>query len=335
MADRHESDGRESPESPQTGRSGELHPISSGAMSTERDDTHVAPENEYFSALDLEEEGDDLVQVRADDELLDALAAQVRGEEAPAVDFDDEQLNALLLAWREDVDSDPVPEIVDTKTAVATVTAARSARRRRPRMLVPVAAAAAVLAVAFAGVGMAARGAEPGDALWGLSKVLYADHARSVEAAKSVRTDLNEAQQALEQGQIDEAKDALEAAGTELSNVSTEDGKDVLKAEHEELLEQLTSNPVPPPLPSQRSDTAKPSSQPSSATSPTPSSTPSQSSSNSPSTPPSSISSVTPPSGSVAEEPQRSDTPNLPGNGPVNGGVSTNGNTPAGTEGTN
>jgi hypothetical protein len=192
-----------------------------------------------------------------------------------------------------------------------------------------------VLAIAFAGVGMAARGAEPGDALWGLSKVLYADHARSVEAAKSVRTDLNEAQQALEQGQIDEAKDALEAAGTELSNVSTEDGKDVLKAEHEELLEQLTSNPVPPPLPSQRSDTAKPSSQPSSATSPTPSSTPSQSSSNSPSTPPSSISSVTPPSGSVAEEPPRSDTPNLPGNGPVNGGVSTNGNTPAGTEGTN
>jgi hypothetical protein len=339
MADRHESDGRESPESPQTGRSGEFHPIPSGAMSTERDDTHVSSENEYFSALDLEEEGDDLVQVRADDELLDALAAQVRGEQAPAVDFDDEQLNALLLAWRQDVDSVPVPEIVDTKTAVATVTAAKSARRRRPRMLVPVAAAAAVLAVAFAGVGMAARGAEPGDALWGLSKVLYADHARSVEAAKSVRTDLNEAQQALEQGQIDEAKDALDAAGTELSNVSTEDGKDVLRAEHEELLEQLTSNPAPTTQPSQRSETPKPSSPPSSSTSPTPSSTPSQEPS-SPSNPPTGSSGTSPPSGSVGEDPGdggtpgRSDTPQLPGNGPVNGGgVSTNG--PAETEGTN
>src|SRR3712207_3200128 len=128
MADRHESDSRESPESPQTGRSGELHSISSGATSTERDDTHVSAENEYFSALDLEEEAEDLAQIRADDELLDALAAQVDGAEAHSVDFDDEQLNALLLAWRQDVDSAPVSEIVDTKTAVATVTAARSAR---------------------------------------------------------------------------------------------------------------------------------------------------------------------------------------------------------------
>ncbi|ONI73408.1 hypothetical protein ALI144C_46770 [Actinosynnema sp. ALI-1.44] len=282
MADRHESDGRESPESPQTGRSGDIYPIPSGATSTERDDTHVAPENEYFSAIDLEE-AEDLAQIRADDELLDALAAKI--DDAGSVDFDDEQLNALLLAWRQDVDSVPVPEIVDTKTAVATVTAARSARRRRPRMLVPVAAAAAVLAIAFAGVGMAARDAVPGDPLWGLSKVLYADHARSVEAAKSVRTDLNDAQQALEQGRVNEAKDRLDAAGTALSNVSNEDGKDVLKAKHESLLEQLTMGPAPEKPTSPRVDVSKPSS-PSSSTTPTPSGTPpSQPPSNKPSEP--------------------------------------------------
>src|SRR5438128_122462 len=113
MADRHESDSRESPESPQTGRSGELHPVTSGATSTERDDTHVSTENEYFSALDLEELGgepEDLAQIRSDDALLDALAAQVSGSVTstnghgparhgpagvPPVDFDDEQLNAL------------------------------------------------------------------------------------------------------------------------------------------------------------------------------------------------------------------------------------------------
>lgn len=328
MADRHDSDGRESPESPQTGRSGELHSITSGARSTERDDTHVSSENEYFSALDLDEDHiDDLAQVRADDELLDALATQAGRDDSAmdAVDFDDEQLNALLLAWRQDVDSVPVPEMVDTRTAVATVTAARSARRRRPRLLVPVAAAAAVLALAFGGVGIAARDAEPGDALWGLSKVLYADHARSVEAAKSVRNDLTDAQQALEQGRIDEAKDALDAASTALSNVSTEDGKEVLEAEHEELLEQLTSNPPPTtsPPPSQRSEPSKLPSQASSSTTPTPSSPQSQS----PSTPtpslPSSTSTQPSPSGSVGEQPgngspPRSDTPNLPGNGPVN-----------------
>lgn len=335
MADRHESDGRESPESPQTGRSGELHPVTSGASSTERDDTHVSAENEYFSALDLEE-ADDLAQVRADDALLDALAAKTNGD-AESVDFDDEQLNALLLAWRQDVDSVPVPEIVDTKTAVATVTAARSARRRRPRMLVPVAAAAAVLAIAFAGVGMAAREAEPGDALWGLSKVLYAEHARSVEAAKSVRTDLNDAQQALVQGKINEAKDALEAAGTALSNVSSEDGKDVLQAEHESLLEQLVLGPFPPATTSTnpRSDATKPPAN-SSSTTPTPSGTPSAPPSNPPnSNTPSSTPSVpeNPPGsgtnggvGTPGSGPPRSDTPGTGDGGrPGDGGISTEG----------
>ncbi|GAB3910409.1 hypothetical protein GCM10029964_114200 [Kibdelosporangium lantanae] len=82
MADRHESDSRESPESPQAGRSSEVHSVTSGATSTERDDTHVSTENEYFSALDLDEMGgepEDLAQIRSDDALLDALAAQVNG----------------------------------------------------------------------------------------------------------------------------------------------------------------------------------------------------------------------------------------------------------------
>jgi Anti-sigma-D factor RsdA to sigma factor binding region len=329
MADRHESDGRESPESPQAGRSGELHPITSGAKSTERDDTHVSSENEYFSALDLDEPGDepeDLAQIRSDDALLDALAAQYRAAEngAPStnghhsgnghapVDFDDEQLNALLLAWRQDVDSVPIPEMVDTTTAVATVTAARSARRRRPRLLVPVAAAAAALAIAFTGVGMAARDAQPGDALWGLSKVLYADHARSVEAAQSVRTDLDDAQQALQQGKIDEAKDALQAAGSALSAVSTEDGKDDLQAKHESLLEQLIST-VPGTIPSsttsaaERSETVKATSTPTSTTVAT------QPSSESPSQPPptsnTSSSSVTPSSPSSPDPSEPDDPP--------------------------
>lgn len=338
MADRHESDGRESPESPQAGRSGELHSVTSGTSSTERDDTHVRGGNEYFSALDLAELGEEpenLAQIQSDDELLDALAAQVNGSPRTnghhrasdvhtTVDFDDEQLNALLLAWRNDVDSDPVPEMVDTTTAVATVTAAKSARRRRPRMLVPIAAAAAVLAGLFAGVGIAARDAQPGDALWGLSKVLYADHARSVEAAQSVRSDLNDAQQALQQGKIDAAKDALQAASSQLPAVSSEDGKDALQAKHESLWQQLTSTGIPLPsvLPTPRTDTPQPSQlstssstlPPSSQVPPSekPSSPPSTSSSTPPSTP------STPPSSATSEPsagsgPPRSDTP---GNNP-------------------
>ncbi|TCO65430.1 anti-sigma-D factor RsdA [Actinocrispum wychmicini] len=345
MADRHESDGRESPESPQAGRSGELHPITSGATSTERDDTHVPAENEYFSALDLADMGEDLggepedmAQIRSDDALLDALAAQVNGAlgtngrhpdtMSGVVDFDDEQLNALLLAWRQDVDSVPVPVMVDTTAAVATVTAAKSARRRRPRMLVPVAAAAAVLVGVFAGVGIAARDAQPGDALWGLSKVLYADHARSVEAAQSVRSDLNDAQQALQQGKIDAAKDALQAASSQLPAVSSEDGKDALQAKHESLMQQLsgTTGPiVPTTLPAQRSDSSR-AEQPQT---PTPSTSTQAPSSEKPSSqPPSSTSSapssaVQPPSSSsepsAGSGPPRSDSPGSGGGG---GGVS-------------
>jgi hypothetical protein len=289
-------------------------------------------------------EPEDLAQIRADDDLLNALAAQqngafsLGGHEADehtvnghgarlaGVDFDDEQLNALLLAWRQDVDSVPVPEMVDTKTAVATVTAARSARRRRPRLLVPVAAAAAILAIGFAGVGMAARDAEPGDPLWGLSKVLYADHARSVEAARSVRADLNDAQSALQQGKTDVAKDALAAAGSALSSVAREDGKDDLTAKHESLLEQLTSTPgPPPPTPGDRSESVKPVVPPATSsssstplpTSVTPSSPPSQPPSSTPSTP----SSTPPPPNSVSvnppppDNPPRSDSPGV-GSGP-------------------
>jgi hypothetical protein len=342
MADRHESDSRESPESPQTGRSGDVYPVTSGATSTERDDTHVSAENEYFSALDLDEMGgepEDLAQIRSDDALLDALAAQVNGvyssanghhpEDQPA-DLDDEQLNVLLLAWRQDVDSVPLPEMVDIPTALATVNAAKSARRRRPRLLVPVAAAAAVLAIVFAGVGMAARDAQPGDALWGLSKVLYADHARSVEAAQSVRSDLNNAQQALQQGRIDEAKDALQAASSQLPAVHTEDGKDDLQAKHESLLEQLTtttSNPSVPTntFPTERSDPpTKPTRPDKPSTPPSSSSEKPSSSSSSSSTPPSSSnpassSSSGTPDPSAGNGPPRSDDPGGTGSGTPNG----------------
>jgi hypothetical protein len=133
---------------------------------------------------------------------------------------------------------------------------------------------------------MAARDAEPGDTLWSLSKVLYADHARSVEAARSVRTDLKDAQAALNQGKINEAKDALAAAGTALSSVSTEDGKDDLRAKHESLLEQLTSTPgVPTPSQGDRPESAKPPVIPSSSSQPPP---PSATPSDPPSHPPSS-----------------------------------------------
>lgn len=197
------------------------------------DDTGVRPE-------------DDLAGIRADDALLDALGGR-DGE--PSESLVDDELNALLLAWRHEVDSPPMGELVDTETAVATIAAARPQPQGRHRFLIPLATAAAVLAIAFTGMSLVARDAQPGDALWGLTRVLYSEHARSVEAAVAVRDDLDTARAALRDGRYSEARDALIAAGEILPSVSPDDGKDDLAQKHESLLQELTSTTPSPNTP--------------------------------------------------------------------------------------
>ncbi|QFZ23412.1 anti-sigma-D factor RsdA [Saccharothrix syringae] len=190
----------------------------------------------------LVEPGDDLAGIRADDALLDALGGRDPRQSEALVD---DELNALLLAWRRDVDSRPVGELVDTDTAVATIAAARPQPRPR-RYLIPLASAAAVLAIAFTGVSLVARDAQPGDALWGLTRVLYSDHARSIEAAVAVRTDLDTANAALREGRYREAATALEKAGAFLPSVSEDDERDVLTQRHESLKQELASTTATP-----------------------------------------------------------------------------------------
>jgi hypothetical protein len=211
---------------------------------------------------DLPDDDDaiDFSLVHADDAFLDALGAAIRHSPESSranvrvrefEDSSDERLAALLLSWREDVDAEPIGDLVEPKLAVATVQAARARQRRGPRLLAPLAAAAAVLAIAFAGIGLAAQNAQPGDTLWGLARVLYADHARSVEAAQAVRSDLNRAEEALAKGKVAEAKSMLDEARHALPTVANEDGKSDLAAQHQALVDKLPDNPAvgasPPP----------------------------------------------------------------------------------------
>ncbi len=182
----------------------------------------------------------DLSLVHADDEYLDLLGTANLTDPGGVPD---DELSRLLLSWRRDVDTEPIGDLVDEQLATVTVQAARLRRKRRPRLLVPVAAAAAVLAIAFAGIGLAARDAQPGDTLWALTKVLYSDHARSVEAAEAVEADLREAQAALTDGDVDEAKSKLEAAHAQLPTVLSEDGQKALEERHRDLLAQIPGSP--------------------------------------------------------------------------------------------
>ncbi|HKN97572.1 MAG TPA: anti-sigma-D factor RsdA, partial [Pseudonocardiaceae bacterium] len=188
----------------------------------------------------------DLSAVHADDELLTALVSFDNSMTGPD---QDQELKSLLLSWRLDVDAEPIGELVDTETAMATIAVGARLRRRRPRYLVPLATAAAALVVLFTGMGLAARNAVPGDPLWGISQVLYTDHARSVEAAALVRDDLHHASEALQQGHFEEARSALVQAQASLPSVDNADGKANLQAQQQNLLFQLDSTTGLTPVP--------------------------------------------------------------------------------------
>jgi len=205
----------------------------------------------------------DVVQVRADDALIAALS---RADETHIDDPIDERLAGLLRTWRDDVHAEPERPLVDIAAAhQALASAPRPRRRHNP--IGPWATAAAVLVVAFVGMGLAAKGAEPGDPLWNVTKVLYSEKAKSVEAAITVRRKLQQATEALDSGRVSDAKVALEEAKDKLTVVAVEDGQQALTTRTEELLEELggTTGPTTPPA---TTSTSAPSA-PTSSTEPT------------------------------------------------------------------
>lgn len=178
----------------------------------------------------------DLDQVWADDAFLDAL-----GEGAPRSGGPDQEadLARVLSAWKQEVDAEPVPTLVNTDEALDAVARARRPRRRRIR-LAPVAAAATIVVLGAAGVGLGAHSAEPGDRLFALTKVLYSNEAQSEQAAERVQSELEQASSAVVRGNVDQAQESLQAAQRQLDGVDAdpEDRAD-LEAKIQELLEKV------------------------------------------------------------------------------------------------
>ncbi|WP_406688678.1 anti-sigma-D factor RsdA [Saccharopolyspora sp. ID03-671] len=187
---------------------------------------------------DFSDEPIDLAALQEDDLLLDALGGT--NPDVPASADGAPSLEELLVAWRQDVDSAPIGDLVDTDTAVAAIAEAGRPRSfLRRRHLVPVATAAAVLMITFTGVGVAARDAQPGDMLWGVAQVLYTDHTRAVQAAASARTDLDTAESEVDRGNRLAAEEALRSAKEHMAKVDAENGLSELKAAHESLTKRI------------------------------------------------------------------------------------------------
>lgn len=195
----------------------------------------------------------DFAAVQADDELIDALG-RTGAVVGPETQGSDAQLTQVLLAWRRDVrggdDGDGDAPLVDVDTALAVVAHAQRPVSRPRSLLVPFAAAAAMVVIAFSGLGLGAKAAEPGDSLWPLTKVLYAERARSVEAEVAVRDNLVEAARALQEDRPVEAQGALQQAGQELPAVADEDDRTALSKELSNRRDELRfklNDPAPPP----------------------------------------------------------------------------------------
>lgn len=223
------------------GGRGPRRPHTNGSNGSHPDGMRTQP----IPITQVSDEPIDLVAVQADDELISALAAGM-SVSAPGVGgYDaDDQVAALLATWRAEVDREPLPELVDLDTAMAAVRSSSRPSGRRARHLFPVAAAAAMIVFTVGGVSVGAAEAKPGDTLWGVSRVLYAERAESVEAAERVEVRIDEAKEALSRGEPALAAQALAAAEEDLVAVRAEEGLAEL-AEVQSFLEAKAAETPP------------------------------------------------------------------------------------------
>jgi hypothetical protein len=179
-----------------------------------------------ISLHDVEDDDEpvDLVALQADDELINALASGLSVSGGGSGPDTDDTVAAILASWKAEVDAEPIPDLVDLDTAVATLQAARRPSGRA-RHLVPVAAAAAGLVILLGGVSLGSYSAQPEDTLWPVAKVLFAEKTESVEAAGRVEERIARAKRAIAAGQSALAEEELKAAAADLAAVLPEEGR--------------------------------------------------------------------------------------------------------------
>lgn len=175
--------------------------------------------------------------VLADDELIESVVQErLRRPAWPGGRDPDERLAAMLAAWRADVGAGPVGPLLSRDAARAAVGRGRSQRRLRPLAL-----AAALLVVVGVGLTTAAGTAQPGDPLWGLSRVVDGQRAASLTVALKAKSELSTARTALAQGRGDVAAAALAQVQADLPAVRAEEGREALAAEQRDLSTQVAN----------------------------------------------------------------------------------------------
>ncbi|WP_308251819.1 anti-sigma-D factor RsdA [Rhodococcus sp. GOMB7] len=215
---------------------------------------------------DLADDGTpvDLAAVRRDDALIESIS---NGGPVATDSTEQYELALILSQWRDDVVATPMPEgpLLDDVIAAITATPSgfsdrqRSRSRSRLRVVRPIAAAAAVAAVVFGGATAMAYDAQPGDALWGVKQVVFADEANSTVAKIDTTSELEKAERLLAAGDIPAAKMVLDNAAHRADAVKDSQDKTDLVERWGKLMTQVqetTSPAVPPSTTDQQSSIA-------------------------------------------------------------------------------
>ena len=191
----------------------------------------------------------DISAVRRDDELIDAIAS----DGPVSTDSDDEYALASLLAgWRSEIVTPELPDI-DLDAIVAAVNQEVGARnaRVRPggslRLVRPLVGAAAAIAVVVGVTTAFSYNAEPGDPLWKVKEVVFADQADSTVANIDTSADLQQAEQLITQGHPEEAQVLLDRAQTRANDVRDADQREDLLKTLERLAQDAAKNLQLPP----------------------------------------------------------------------------------------
>ena len=200
----------------------------------------------------------DLAAVRADDSLLDAIAGGALSGGADAFSGgdvfgrpgqDDDHLAAILAAWKADIEAEPMPELVDLDEAADAVEAGHAARDRRAsrtRRRMPFAVAAAAIAVALSGFTVAVHSAQPGDAMFGLTKVLFSQQADNAQKTQQVRETIVAANDAIAKGDRATAQSLLQSAGNQIQAVQADDQPPLVQQRQDVLKSLAPTAPASP-----------------------------------------------------------------------------------------
>src|SRR6201991_783507 len=169
----------------------------------------------------------DLAALRADDALVEELAAGLvaLGQLPRETRSTDDELVAMLAAWVAEVRPEDETQVAtpaaasghdngdpDHPASVIPIPLAKQGHGKH-RAAAPyarrIAIAAALILIGTSGLAVGSSEASPGEVLWPISKVFYADRARSLEAAADVNSGLEVARTAIRQGRPADAARAI------------------------------------------------------------------------------------------------------------------------------